>query len=103
MHILASLVLALLAATAGAQSTSGRHFHRDSRLPATPAASPVAEASARQAGLAPLQKLRSGRPWPRHHFGRLPQAGASSEVQAVDAAHKTPAPAPRRGFWRQRR
>ena len=34
---------------------------------------------------APLQKMRSGRAWPRFHFGRLPQAAPTGSVQAVDA------------------
>lgn len=95
------LCLVLLTVTAAAQSTSGRHFHRDSRLPATPAASPVAEASAHTATSTPLAKLRSGRPWPRHHFGRLPTANPEPASRAVEASHHQPTS--RRGFWRARR
>lgn len=101
MRFLPLLLSALFAVAADAQSTSGRHFHRDPRLPATPAASPVAEASARATTNAPLAKLRSGRPWPRYHFGRLPTTNAEPTARAVDAAHREPKT--RRGFWRARR
>ncbi len=101
MRLLPLLLCGLLSIAANAQ-TSGRHFHRESRLPATPAASPVTEASATRAQ-APLAKLHSGRPWPRHHFGRLPQSDAKvGTARAVDAAHQ-PGSATRRGFWRARR
>ncbi len=94
------LACTLLATFVSAQ-TSGRHFHRDSRTPTTPAASRVVDASAAQNTLAPLQKLHSGRPWPRHHFGRLPQPAAKPTSTAVEAAHANQT-APR-GFWRKRR
>lgn len=100
MRILPLVFVCLLPTLALAQVNSGRHFHRDSRLPSTPPASAAVEASAQQ-GLAPLAKLRSGRPWPRHHFGRLPVAETPSTTQAVDATLKT-TPS-RRGFWRARR
>lgn len=86
-----------------AQSTSGRHFQRDSRLPQTPAAAAAVEASASTTAVVPLQKLRSGRAWPRFHFGRLPgpatTAATTTTVRAVDAS-ATRATATRRGFWR---
>ena len=95
------LFLALLAipTVLSAQSQTGRHFQRSTRLPVTPAASTVREASASTAQALPLQKMRSGRAWPRFHFGRLPQASASPTSGAVDAsARKTGAA--KRGFWR---
>jgi hypothetical protein len=99
-RFLTVLVCTVLATLASAQ-TSGRHFHRDSRTPATPPASRVVDASATKNSLAPLQKLHSGRPWPRHHFGRLPHPATATTTNAVDASAKK-APAPR-GFWRKRR
>ncbi|MFY9344732.1 MAG: hypothetical protein WAT39_19730, partial [Planctomycetota bacterium] len=77
MTRLLPLLASLLLATVAMAQTSGRHFRRESRLPATPAASPAVEAAAHAGKMATLHKLRSGRPWPRHHFGRLlrgPQA-----------------------------
>ncbi|MBM4060467.1 MAG: hypothetical protein FJ265_05135 [Planctomycetes bacterium] len=95
------LLLAVLSLTSLlCAQTTGRHFHRDSRLPATPAAVRVVEAAATTGTVAPLQKLRSGRPWPRHHFGRLPQQAAGPAVQVADAAARSAGP--RRGFWRPR-
>jgi hypothetical protein len=89
-----------LLATVGNAQTSGRHFHRDPRTPVTPAQAQVVDAAAKTNPAAPLQKLRSGRPWPRFHFGRLPQPSPQPTTTAVDAtAKKSPAP---RGFWRKR-
>jgi hypothetical protein len=100
MRILPLLVLTLLTTALGAQ-TSGRYFRRDSRLPQTPAASPVVDASVTAtANPAPLRKLRSGRPWPRHHFGRLPEpVSPATGARAVDA-NATKGTTQRRGFWR---
>jgi len=88
-----------LASLVSAQSQTGRHFQRESRLPQTPPATAAAEASVAKQAAAPLQKMRSGRAWPRFHFGRLPQAAPTGSVQAVDAAARS-ATAQRRGFWR---
>ncbi|MBL8753662.1 MAG: hypothetical protein JNK15_10200 [Planctomycetes bacterium] len=94
-----TILTCTLLATALSAQTSGRHFHRDARTPATPPAAKAVEASAKSTA-APLQKLRSGRPWPRFHFGRLPQPLPAASATAVDAtAKKTQAP---RGFWRKR-
>lgn len=82
-----------------AQSKSGRHFQRESRLPETPKASLVAEASSSRAA-APLQKLRSGRAWPKFHYSRLPAAQGQKGAQAVEASVRTTSTARRRGFWR---
>lgn len=83
-----------------AQEQTGRHFQRTSRLPTTPPATATAAAEASTtARVAPLQKLRSGRPWPRHHFGRLPQNSSPVDSKPVDAAARR-APAQKRGFWR---
>lgn len=97
------LLLALLSLSTAlpAQGQSGRHFQRSPRLPATsaaPSAQPV-DAAATTAAPAPLQRMRSGRAWPRWHFGRLPQATPASSVQVVDAAARR-SPAKKRGFWR---
>lgn len=95
------LVLALLAlpAVLPAQSQTGRHFQRSTRLPVTPAASSVKEASANTVQALPLQKMRSGRAWPRFHFGRLPQASTSQTSGAVDASARK-SNAAKQGFWR---
>lgn len=100
MRHLLLLSMLLLASAVTAQGQTGRHFQRSQRLPATPAAAaaqPV-EAAATTAAV-PLQKLRSGRAWPRWHFGRLPQAAPASSVRAVDASARR-SPAHKRGFWR---
>jgi hypothetical protein len=105
--VLTVLVGTLLATFAAAQ-TSGRHFHRDSRLPATPPAATksASDATATTAAV-PLRKLRSGRPWPRHHFGRLPAPAATppADAKPIDAAHDSAPPTTQgpRGFWRERR
>ena len=96
-HLLIAAVLTL-ATLLPSQSPSGRHFQRDSRLPETPKASAVKDASSSRAA-APLQKLRSGRAWPKFHYGRLPAEPAQKGVQAVDASVRTTT-ARRRGFWR---
>ena len=105
MRLPTLLTFALLT-TLGLAQTTGRHFHRDSRTPMTApaAATKAAEASATTATIAPLQKLRSGRPWPRHHFQRLPETAPTrtGQGQPIDAAHG-PLPQQRRGFWRPRR
>lgn len=100
MRILPLLFVLLLGAALSAQQ-SGRHFRRDPRLPHTPAATTAVDASA-TAERAPLRKLRSGRPWPAHHFGRLPQPHSSPAAGPVDATHNHGASKPR-GFWRPRR
>ncbi len=98
LPILFAFVL-VLATALGAQT--GRHFHRPTRTPNTPPASATVEASS-TAAAAPLRKLRSGRPWPKHHFGRLPaNTTPQSEAQAVDASHGGGSRP--RGFWRPRR
>lgn len=108
MRILPLLLSLLLGAFASAQTT-GRHFHRDERTPATPptpAASPAgtAEASAKApaAAPAPLQKLRSGRAWPSYHYRRLPANQAAPKDGPVDASSSS-TNKPRRGFWGPRR
>lgn len=88
-----------LATVVSAQSQTGRHFQRETRLPQTPAAATATEASVATKAAVPLQKMRSGRAWPRFHFGRLPQATATGSVQAVDATSRSTT-AQRRGFWR---
>ena len=95
------LFLALLAipTVLSAQSQTGRHFQRSTRLPVTPAASTVREASASTAQALPLQKMRSGRAWPRFHFGRLPQPASTGTRGVVDATAQK-SPAQKRGFWR---
>jgi len=101
------LLLSLSCAVpAVAQSQTGRHFQRDSRQPVTAAAAGNAaavEATAHTKAVAPLPKLRSGRPWPAYHFSRLPAVEPVSDVQAVDAsASKSSASKPsasKRGFW----
>lgn len=103
MRNLLFVLFATLAVDAAvlAQSTSGRSFHRWSRLPATPPAAAAVEATAATSAPAPLPKLRSGRPWPRHHFTRLPRGGsaaASTPVEAAATKSRT-----RRGFWSDRR
>lgn len=101
MRIAILLSLTMLASTVCAQ-TSGRHFRRTDRTPDTPPAATraAADASASTRPVAPLPKLRSGRAWPSHHFGRLPRpAVGTGEAKPVDAAHPAPAPR-RRGFWR---
>ena len=97
-NLLFAAVLSL-ATVVSAQSQTGRHFQRDTRLPQTPAAAAATEASVATQAAVPLQKMRSGRAWPRFHFGRLPQAAATGSVQAVEATARTTA-AQRRGFWR---
>lgn len=98
-----ALILSILAAVAHAQSPSGRHFLRDSRLPTTAPAAAAVEASASQRVVMPLAKMRSGRAWPRFHFSRLPTpAGDSSAVTRVEEAAAT-RPVVRRGFWGVRR
>lgn len=105
MRLLTVLSLLVLAATASAQKVSGRHFHRDTRLPKTPAATNVVEAGHTTRTVKPLNKLRSGRAWPKHHFRRLPAAKAiapaKSTVKPVDAAAKKAAK--RSGFWGPRK
>lgn len=104
LHPLATLFAALvLSALVGAQSTSGRHFLRGSRLPATPNASSVVEASSGARATAPLPKLRSGRPWPRHHFTRTPVAPAKTVDSRPTDASAGKAKTGRRGFWQPRR
>lgn len=99
-------LLLVLAGAALAQVPSGRHFQRDSRLPVTAAQPQVqaVEASAVTKVVAPLPKLRSGRAWPRFHYGRLPVAATASagDVQVVDASASRSHAAPR-GFWGVRR
>jgi hypothetical protein len=56
------------------------------------------EASVHHQKVAPLPKLRSGRPWPAYHFSRLPVAEPVSDVQATDASAKK-STASKRGFW----
>jgi hypothetical protein len=100
----AALLLLTVTGSVLAQVPTGRHFQRDSRLPVT-AAQPqvqVVEASAATTAVAPLPKLRSGRAWPRFHYGRLPAAAAATEVQVVDASAARTG-ASRRGFWGVRR
>lgn len=96
------LILLVLVATAHAQSPSGRHFLRDSRMPTTAAAAPVVEASSAQRTVLPLAKMRSGRAWPRFHFGRLPGSVGEASVTRVQEAAAT-RPVVRRGFWGVRR
>lgn len=98
----AFLTLFLLLAALPAQDRTGRHFHRDSRLPTTAATAPVAEASAvkSERRVAPLGRLRSGRSWPKFHFTRLPATPATGAVPAEASTTKT---AHKRGFWRARR
>lgn len=97
-HVLFFTLLAL-PAVLSAQSQTGRHFQRSTRLPATPAASAVRDASDNGAHAVPLQKMRSGRAWPRFHFGRLPQASSSATSGVVDATARK-SQAQKRGFWR---
>ena len=101
IHLRHVLFLTLLAlpAVLSAQSQTGRHFQRSTRLPATPAASAVRDASTSTAHVAPLQKMRSGRAWPRFHFGRLPQPASTGTRGVVDATAQK-SPAQKRGFWR---
>jgi len=107
MRHLTLIAIALLATFASAQTT-GRHFRRVERTPPTPAAAPQAPASDAAARtttttkVAPLRKLRSGRPWPSHHFSRMPQNATPASEGPVDASAKTTT-AQRRGFWRPRR
>lgn len=99
-----AVLLTLLAAALPAQHRSGRSFLRSDRTPATPAAPQVVEATANRttAADAPLARLRSGRAWPRHHFGRLPVTPAvGATAQAADASVRRQ-PTRRRGFWRPR-
>lgn len=101
MRHLLLLSMLFLATALAAQGQTGRHFQRSQRLPTTPAdaaAKPV-EAATTTVAPVPLQKLRSGRAWPRWHFGRLPQAAPVSSVRAVDASARR-SPAHKRGFWR---
>jgi hypothetical protein len=100
MRQLLLLTILSLATTLAAQGQTGRHFQRSQRTPTTPAAATATavEASATPAP-APLQKMRSGRAWPRWHYGRLPAAAPASSVQIVDAAARR-SPAKKRGFWR---
>lgn len=98
------LLLTLLAfpALLSAQGPTGRHFLRDARTPATPAASPLprtVDAAATTRAVTPLPKLRSGRPWPSYHFGRLPQSEGPATAQPVDASARR-TPPKHRGFWR---
>jgi hypothetical protein len=103
------LLLAILSCTTLLHAqTSGRTFRRDARTPATPAASTAVEASASTKAPAPLQKLRSGRAWPRYHHGRLPQPQVAKATTVPTDASSRPAaasvrPVDKRGFWRQRR
>lgn len=108
MRILPLLLTTLLCAFASAQTT-GRHFRRDERTPATPpAAAPsptgTTEASAKAPApqAAPLQKLRSGRAWPSYHYRRLPPNQAPAKDGPVDASSSS-TNKPRRGFWGPRR
>jgi hypothetical protein len=102
MHLPRTLLLLVLALPSllTAQEQTGRHYQRASRLPATPPAAATATAEASTtARVAPLPKMRSGRAWPRYHFGRLPQASSPADSKPVDAsAHRSPAA--KRGFWR---
>ncbi|MCB9886240.1 MAG: hypothetical protein H6838_12150 [Planctomycetes bacterium] len=97
-----TLFLVILAAAASAQSPSGRHFLRDSRMPTTAAAAPVVEAAATRRVVSPLPKMRSGRAWPRFHFGRLPAARSATSATRIEEAAVT-RPVVRRGFWGVRR
>jgi len=98
------LLLSCLAAAAPAQHQSGRSFQRNDRTPATPATPRAVEATVNKTApaAAPLARLRSGRAWPRYHFGRLPNTPAvGAEVTTADATARR-LPARRRGFWRAR-
>jgi hypothetical protein len=97
------LLLLMLLLTAWLPAQSGRQFRRDTRTPPTAvaAATTAVEASSR-AVRPPIAKLRSGRPWPRHHFARTPStpvAGGNRSGAPVDASHGVPASTGRRGFW----
>lgn len=98
----AFLTLFVLLAALPAQERTGRHYHRESRLPTTAATAPVAEASAGKVErkVAPLGRLRSGRAWPRFHFTRLPATPAAGAVPVEASAGQTTR---KRGFWRARR
>ena len=109
MRILTVVCLLALTVAASAQQRSGRHFHHESRLPVTPAATKAVEATT-QRHVKPIPKLRSGRAWPRFHFRRLPAAKASVETSkqpgTVDAAaQKSPQQSAKRssGFWGPRK
>lgn len=101
MRILPLLLIAVLTTTLAAQQ-SGRHFRRAERTPPTPAESTAVDASATTTP-APLPKLRSGRPWPRFHFGRLPRHNAPATTAGPVDASSSRTPASKRGFWRPRR
>jgi hypothetical protein len=111
MRILTVVSILALTVTVSAQQRSGRHFHRESRLPSTAAKSEVVEATTK-VHVKPIKKLRSGRAWPRYHFSRLPAAKAlvpaTSKPAVVDAAATKPAKPTkptvvRRGFWGPRK
>jgi hypothetical protein len=61
---------------------------------ASPPATTVVDAHAEPAPT-PLRKLRSGRPWPSHHYSRLPGKPADGPAAQRPLA-------PRRGWWRAR-
>lgn len=101
--IRAILITLALSAVAVAQTPTGRHFLRDSKMPTTAAQPQVVEASAGKVGVRPLAKLRSGRAWPKFHFGRLPQtSGDGGDVRIVEASARRSS-MHGRGFWGTRR
>ena len=103
MRTLPALLLLLLATALSAQQ-SGRHFQRPARTPVTPSSSTTAVEASSTAAVAPLRKLRSGRPWPAHHFGRLPaNQSRPAAAQPVDASAGKAEVGKPRGFWRPRR
>ncbi|MBL9079036.1 MAG: hypothetical protein JNL08_16145 [Planctomycetes bacterium] len=85
------LLIVLVTLTASLSAQSGRHFRRPSRLPVTPAASAVVEASAQRAARPePQRRLRSGRAWSAHHFTRRPAAVPARTAVPVDASTRSP-------------
>ncbi|MFM1872267.1 MAG: hypothetical protein RL398_1689 [Planctomycetota bacterium] len=98
-----TLLLIALTTVAVAQTPTGRHYLRDSKMPVTAAQPQVVEASVGKNAVRPLAKLRSGRAWPKFHFGRLPQPVAEGgDVQVVEASARR-STMQRRGFWGTRR
>lgn len=101
---LATILCATLLATALSAQQTGRHFQRPERTVATPAASPVVDATAKSdTRVEPLRRLRSGRAWSAHHFSRRPDATPAATPPTGAAVDASKPPETRRtAFWGRR-
>ncbi len=82
-------LIVLLTLTVSLSAQSGRTFRRETRMPATPAASHAVDAVAKGVARAePLRRLRSGRAWSVHHFARRPAETGANTATPVDASSR---------------